>query len=244
MPTYTQPITDLIQRRFSCRKYSKEPIPVEMQEKLREYMNQLSTGLFGTPMRFDLITTEDQDGKALRGLGTYGFIQGASGFVVGALGAGQQNLEEYGYRMEQIVLASTDLGLGTCWLGGTFTKSAFARKIDLQAYERMPAILAIGLIDDEIQARHGAVRQRVAGDQRIPCEELFFDSRWGAPLSPEGAGRYAKPLEMVRLGPSASNKQPWRIVQANGAFHFFIQRTKGYRNVMTRLVQIDDMQRL
>ncbi|MBE0687725.1 MAG: nitroreductase, partial [Anaerolineaceae bacterium] len=47
-----------------------------------------------------------------------------------------------------------------------------------------------------------------------------------------------------RLGPSASNKQPWRIVQANGAFHFFIQRTKGYRNVMTRLVQIDDMQRL
>jgi len=244
MPTYTQPITDLIQRRFSCRKYSKEPIPVEMQEKLREYMNQLSTGLFGTPMRFDLITTEDQDGKALRGLGTYGFIQGASGFVVGALGAGQQNLEEYGYRMEQIVLASTDLGLGTCWLGGTFTKSAFARKIDLQAYERMPAILAIGLIDDEIQARNGAVRQRVAGDKRIPGEELFFDGEWDVLLSPERAGRYSKPLEMVRLGPSASNKQPWRIVQANGAFHFFIQRTKGYRNVMTRLVQIDDMQRL
>jgi len=244
MPTYTQPITELIQQRFSCRKYNKEPIPVEMQEKLRSMMAELSTGPFGTPMRFDLITAENQDGKALRGLGTYGFIQGASGFVVGALGAGQLNLEEYGYRMEQIVLAATNLGLGTCWLGGTFTKSAFARRIVLQDDERMPAILAIGLIDDEVQSRKGAIRQHVSGHRRIPWEEIFFDRLWGTALSPEAAGEYSRSLEMVRLGPSASNKQPWRIVRTDGFFHFFIQRTKGYHNFMTRLVQIDDMQRL
>jgi len=244
MPTYSQPITDLIQQRFSCRKYSKEPIPVEMQEKLRTMMAKLSTGPFGTPMRFNLITAEDQDGKALRGLGTYGFIQGASGFVIGALGGGQQNLEEYGYRMEQIVLAATEQGLGTCWLGGTFTRSAFARRIELEDDERMPAILAIGLIADEAEARQGAIRQRVSGHRRIPWEEIFFDRLWGTALSPEAAGEYSRPLEMVRLGPSASNKQPWRIVRTDGFFHFFIQRTKGYRNLMTRLVQIDDMQRL
>lgn len=244
MPTYTQPITNLIQKRFSCRKYSKEPIPVEMQEKLREYMAQLSTGPFGTQMRFDLITAKDQDGKALRGLGTYGFIQGVSAFVVGASGTGQQNLEEYGYRMEQIVLAATDLGLGTCWLGGTFTKSTFARRISLQEEESMPAILAIGLIADEAEARQGIIRQQVSGHKRIPWEELFFDRLWGTSLSPEAAGEHATALEMVRLGPSASNKQPWRIVRKDGFFHFFIQRTKGYRNVMTRLAQIDDMQRL
>ncbi len=244
MPTYNQSITDLIQQRFSCRKYSKDPIPEEMQEKLRGLMTELRTGPFGTLMRFDLITAEDQDGKALRGLGTYGFIQRASGFVVGALGAGQQNLEEYGYRMEQIVLVATDLGLGTCWLGGTFTKSAFARKIALENGERMPAILAIGLVQDEALARKGVIRQRVAGNRRIPWEELFFDGVWGIPLSHERAGTYALALENVRLGPSASNKQPWRIVRTERAFHFFLQRTKGYRNVMTRLVQIDDMQRL
>ena len=201
MPTYTQPITDLIQKRFSCRKYSKELIPVETQEKLLEYLAQLSIGPFGTQMRFDLITAKDQDGKALRGLGTYGFIQGVSGFVVGATGTDQQNLEEYGYRMEQIVLAATDLGLGTCWLGGTFTKSAFARRIKLQDDERMPAILAIGLIDDEVLARKGAIRQYVAGQRRIAWEDLFFDQVWGVPLTTEGAGVYMTPLEMVRLGP-------------------------------------------
>ncbi len=244
MLTYTQPIDELIQQRFSCRKYNKEPIPEEMQEKLRSVMIELDSGPFGTRMRFNLITAEDQDGKALRGLGTYGFIQGASGFVVGALGSGQKNLEEYGYRMEQIVLAATDLGLGTCWLGGTFTKSTFARRISLQEKESMPAILAIGLIADEAEARQGAIRQQVSGHKRIPWEELFFDRLWGTSLSPEAAGEYATALEMVRLGPSASNKQPWRIVRTEGFFHFFIQRTKGYRNLMTRLVQIDDMQRL
>lgn len=244
MVNYTQPITDLIQKRFSCRMYSKEPIPVEMQEKLCEYMAQLSTGPFGTQMRFHLITAKDQDGKALRGLGTYGFIQGVSGFVVGSSGTGQQNLEEYSYRMEQIVLAATDLGLGTCWLGGTFTKSAFANKIALQNGERIPAILAIGVIQDENSALNGVMRLYVAGQRRIPWEKLFFDQEWGVPLSPEKVGEYSMPLEMVRLGPSASNKQPWRIVRTDVSYHFFIQRTKGYRNLMTRLVQIDDMQRL
>lgn len=244
MTTYSQPITDLIQKRFSCRKYHNDPIPLETQQLMRDFMYSLSTGPFGTPMRFDLIAADGTDGKALRGLGTYGFINGASGFVVGALGEGKQNLEEYGYRMEQIVLTVTDLGLGTCWLGGTFTKSTFARKIALKGAESMPAILAIGLIDDETQARSGALRLRVGGDKRLSWQTLFYEEGFDAPLSREIAGEYEPALEMVRLAPSASNKQPWRIVQTDQGFHFFLQRTKGYRSIMTRLVNIDDMQRL
>jgi hypothetical protein len=33
---------------------------------------------------------------------------------------------------------------------------------------------------------------------------------------------------MVRIGPSASNKQPWRAVKQNGAVHFYLAETKGY----------------
>ncbi len=244
MQKYTQPVTELIQQRFSCRKYSRDPIPTDLQQTLREWMDQFRGDPNDPPMRFDLIAAEGQDGKALRGLGTYGFIQDASGFVVGALKAGKQDLEAYGYRLEQIVLAATDLGLGTCWLGGTFNKSAFARRITLQGQERIPAILAIGVMEDEVQARQGVIRQRVNGHRRIPWEELFFDGMWGVPLSPEHAGKYATALEMVRVAPSASNKQPWRIVKTEDAFHFFLERTQGYRSLMTRLVRIDDMQRL
>ena len=44
------------------------------------------------------------------------------------------------------------------------------------------------------------------------------------------AGRYALPLEMIRLGPSASNRQPWRIVKEpdRDSFHFVLERTRGY----------------
>ena len=38
---------------------------------------------------------------------------------------------------------------------------------------------------------------------------------------------------MVRLAPSASNKQPWRIIRENNIFHFFIKRSRipGYLNI-------------
>jgi hypothetical protein len=50
---------------------------------------------------------------------------------------------------------------------------------------------------------------------------------------------------MVRLGPSASNKQPWRVVERGAAWHLYIQRTPGYRERwVMRLLNIADMQRL
>ena len=65
-------------------------------------------------------------------------------------------------------------------------------------------------------------------DGRLAWERLFFDQAFGTPLTREAAGEYATPLEMVRLGPSASNKQPWRIVREGGAWHFYVQRNRYY----------------
>jgi hypothetical protein len=50
---------------------------------------------------------------------------------------------------------------------------------------------------------------------------------------------------MVRLGPSASNRQPWRIVKGEGAWHLYLQRTPGYRDGATaRLLKLADLQRI
>jgi nitroreductase len=37
---------------------------------------------------------------------------------------------------------------------------------------------------------------------------------------------------MTRLSPSASNKQPWRIVKDGNNFHFYLSHTKGYSKAM------------
>jgi len=38
-------------------------------------------------------------------------------------------------------------------------------------------------------------------------------------------------LEMVWLGPSASNKQPWRVLKANEVLHFYLQYTASYEKM-------------
>jgi hypothetical protein len=242
---YNQPITEVIRQRFSCRAYGTEPIGAELQRQLQDFMRPLRAGPLGSPARFELVAATEQDRQSLKGLGTYGFIQGATGFVVGAAGPGDKNLEDYGYLLEGIVLRATDLGLGTCWLGGTFTKSSFAKKISAQPGELLPAVASVGYIERPEAVRDTLFRQRLGANHRLPWTSQFFNEQFGSALAPETAGAYAAPLEMARLAPSASNRQPWRVVKAGPLWHFYLQRSPGYRQgFLSRLMKVDDIQRV
>ena len=239
-----KPVTDIIQQRFSCRTYLDTPIADEKRQRLAEFISSIKIGPLGAPMRFALVAATKQDRSSLRGLGTYGFIKGATGFIVGAAGSCANNLEDYGYGMERAILFATDLELGTCWLGGSFTQSSFAKKIAATDGEVVPAVTSIGYMADESRSG-GSVRQRVGADRRYPWEDLFFHQRFGVPLSLEEAAAYAGPLEMVRLGPSASNRQPWRIIKDGNTWHFYLQRTKGYGDGLAfKLLRLADLQRV
>lgn len=234
---YGKPIAELIERRFSCRTYADQPIAAETQERLRDRMASLGAGPFGTPLRFELVAATEEDRAALSGLGTYGFIRRASGFIVGAVGHGAKDLEDYGYAMESLLLACTDLDLGTCWLGGTFTRSSFSEKIHASGDEHMPAVASIGYVANPERARKGLLRRVTKAESRLPWERLFFDESFGALLARDRAGRFAQVLDLVRLAPSGSNKQPWRIVKDEEAWHFYLERTPGYgRGPATRLL--------
>ena len=90
------------------------------------------------------------------------------------------------------------------------------------------------------------MRQRIGATDRLAWEKLFFDKTFGGPLSSQATGAFATPLEMVRLGPSASNKQPWRIIRRAGRWDFYLQRTKGYGKgtLAFRLLGLADLQRV
>jgi nitroreductase len=239
-----QPVIEIIKKRYSCRAYQEKPIEEKTRQRLEEFLSALRAGPLGSAARFALAAATEQDRNSLRGLGTYGFIKGATGFMVGAARPGEKNLEDYGYLMERAILYATAIGLGTCWLGGSFTKSNFAKKISATQEEIVPAVTATGYLAEGGSARD-AIRLRIGGDRRLAWENLFFQESFGAPLAPEAAGDYATPLEMVRLGPSASNKQPWRIIRAGQAWHFYLQRTPGYREgFLQRLMKVNDIQRV
>lgn len=240
-----KPITESIRRRYSCRTYQDRPIDGGQQHLLSDFLGSKSAGPLGARVRFALVAATESDRQSLKGLGTYGLIRGAVGFIVGAAERGPRDLENYGYLLEHAVLFATDLGLGTCWLGGTFSKRGFAKKIAVTAREVMPAVAVVGYIAED--SRFGRwIRKRAGSDLRFPWESLFFDEKFGEPLTPERAGLYSEPLEMVRLAPSASNKQPWRILRVGDAWHFFLQRTKGYGegSLLFRLLHLADLQRV
>jgi nitroreductase len=241
---FSRPVTEIIRQRFSCRRYLEKPIGEDQRKRLLSFISTAGKGPFGTPVRFELVAATEQDRSSLKGLGTYGVIRNPAGFIVGAAGPSEKNLEDFGYAMEKIILGATDIGLGTCWLGGTFSKSGFAKKISAAEGELVPAVTSVGYVAERGGLEEG-VRRFVGADHRLPRENLFFRETFGNPLSPDEAGAYSVPLEMVRLGPSASNKQPWRIVREGHAWHFYVQRTKGYGDSFTfRLLGLADLQRV
>src|SRR5512137_158109 len=146
---FSQPVTEIIRQRYSSRTYLNQPIAADKQAALHQALAALSSGPLGVPVRLVLVAATEQDHHSLRGLGTYGFIRGATGFIVGAVGPGQKNLEDYGYALETAILVATDLGLGTCWLGGSFTRSSFASRMAVTSAEVMPAVVAIGYSADK-----------------------------------------------------------------------------------------------
>jgi nitroreductase len=109
-------VLELTRRRYSCRAYVPEPIAPEQRAQIEALLSSISAGPLGTAVRLRLVAATENDARALRGLGSYGFIAGATAFIVGAHHRGDHDLEDYGHAMERAILGATALGLGTCWL--------------------------------------------------------------------------------------------------------------------------------
>lgn len=242
---FDEPVMDVIRRRTSRRSYTDQPMEDAVKQQLETFLAQQTKGPLDSDTRFMLVTATAEDQNALKGLGTYGFIKNASAFITGAVKPGEKNLEDYGYMLEKIILFATHLNLGTCWMGGSFNKSNFSRKINAGTNELVPAVTPVGYAHEKRAKRDKLIRWGAGSKKRLPWDVLFFDGDFDTPLSTENAGDYAEPLEMVRLGPSASNRQPWRIVKEKDKpeFHFFVQRTKGY-DKNEKLFNMVDLQRI
>ena len=224
---FQKSVIELIKMRTSSRSFDKKNIESVTLKKLKDYIEKSNEE---TKLRVRIIVTQSNNndsGKAKK-LGTYGVISGANSFIVGILERDEKNALEFGYLFEKIILFATDLGLQTCWLGGTFNKSNFEENMSLADNEFIPIVSPVGIKKEKPRVFESVMRTVIGANKRKPWSELFFEKDSLLPLSEDSAGQYAVPLEMVRLGPSASNKQPWRIIKDENVYHFFLCRTKGY----------------
>jgi hypothetical protein len=220
------PVTEVIRKRISIRSYENKALDCNMKNNLKVYLENLK-GPFKEKTRYRLVENDSAKTADIK-LGTYGVIKGVSSYVVSAASKGEFYLEQLGYELEDFILYATSLGLGTCWLGGTFKKGEFAKAIELKEDEILPIVTPVGYPGNNKSLVGALVRTLAGSNNRKTWAELFFEGDFQKSLTEAAAGGYKEALEMVRIAPSASNKQPWRIVKDKDAFHFYLAHNKGY----------------
>ena len=145
---FNQPVSHLIHKRYSCRTYQDLLISNSDLAILEDFTAACQIGPLGNQARFNVVAAREGDNPSLKGMGTYGFIKNPTGFIIGVAEEKSGALEDFGYLMESILLRATDIGLGSCWLGGTFTRTRFSRQVNLQDCEIIPAVASIGYTAD------------------------------------------------------------------------------------------------
>lgn len=212
------PIEETIKKRVSTRTYDSKNLSKNDKEKLMNAISQL-TNPFGENVRIHLIEKDiASNGEKL---GTYGVIKGANTYLGVTVDKSEFGLIAAGYQFENLVLIATDMGLATVWLAATFSRAQFEKAMDIQKDELFPAISPIGYATGKKSITESLMRMTMKSDKRKSWDEIFFENSFENPLSKKAANEYARPLEMVRVAPSATNAQPWRVVKKQGSYHFF-----------------------
>ena len=213
-------IEELVRGRRSVRTFDSRELDEEDLEKLSLFMKELENP-YGIEVECKLLDAKQQ--KL-----TCPVVTGTDLYLGAKVKRAPHVEEAFGYSLELLVLYAQSLGIGTVWVGGTMDRAAFEKAMELEEDELMPCMSPLGYPAKKMSIREGMMRKGVKADSRNPFESMFFDKGFDTPLTPEKVGRLADILEMVRLAPSAVNKQPWRIVVAEKGAHFYLKHAKGF----------------
>ena len=226
-------ITEQIKARRSVRTFDGRVLDEVTKEKLISCIKEI-TNPFDIPVELKILDAKENKLVCPVVSGTDLYVGGKIKNVPNANVA-------FGYSFEAFVLYAQSLGLGTVWLGGTMNRSAYEEAMELAGDEMMPCASPVGYTASKMSVREIMMRKAIKADERLPFEELFFDGTFESLLTKERAEGLALPLEMVRLAPSAVNKQPWRVVMTDHMVHFYLKRSKGFGHEGKLDMQMIDM---
>lgn len=211
-------VKDIIRRRRSVRTFNGAALRKEDRQKLEQYLETLDNP-FDVPVEFRFLDAKE-----------YGLsspvIVGTDLYIAAKVSRVPQSEIAYGYCFEKFCLYAEAIGIGTVMLAATISRKAFEKAMEVRDAEVMPAASPVGYPAEKRSVRETLMRKGLKADERLPFGELFFEGTFTESLTPEHAGQFRDALEMVRLAPSAGNKQPWRAVVCGDKVHFYEKKTK------------------
>jgi nitroreductase len=206
---------DAIANRVSRRRFDGRPV----QDGLREQLEAFCDGAGGLPggqgpAQVRAVLVDDPEQRLFTGLvGDYGKVSGtplAAAFVARGGSAGDDLPVEVqaaaGHLGEALVLEATRLGLGTCWIAGSFDKTAATGLTGPADDERVVAVTPLGYPAAQQSSGERLLRTVVRASARLSIEKLapgILDGGW-----PDWA---VTAVQAARLAPSGANRQPWRF---------------------------------
>ena len=118
---------ELIKKRRSVRNYRPEPVAKDLLEKIVDAGRLAATAINIQPWEFIVITDPGRR-KELADITEYGkYIKDAGACIAVVAKDTKYYLEDGAAATENILLAATELGLGSCWVAGD--RKPYADKI-------------------------------------------------------------------------------------------------------------------
>lgn len=212
-------IFQAIGARKSVRTFDGRPLTEKDAHELSRVLKETESP-FGGKIFTEIFSVGKEE---LKVPSTYGVIKGARSFILVAIDESdiERSTLSAGYVCEAAVLKATQIGAGTCWLGGTFSRKDFKPATAIPDGFRLIAVIPVGYPADKARFLERMMRRMAGSDGRKPFGELFYENSWGRPL-PESSP--LKPaLDALRLAPSSTNSQPWRVIVCKNKAHFYFK---------------------
>lgn len=149
---------------------------------------------------------------------TYGTISGAQWFFLMGTDESEEAQLSLGFRMEQVVLKATSMGLGTCWIAATFKGTTFAEAAKFDNEIPLQVIMPVGYPAEKMSLKERLMRATLGSAKRKPFDELFVAA---------ADSIFYEPLAMMRLAPSSTNSQPWRAeVVGESVYFYYVKKSE------------------
>ncbi len=135
-------IKELIKARHSVRRFKDVPVNDEHRATLDELAKSLSEE---SGLNIQVIYDDPDCFKTIL---AYGSFKNAVNYIALIGDKKMEDLaEKCGYYGQQMVLKAQEIGLNTCWVGGTYSKGKC--KVDTEKGEKLVCIIALGYGEDE-----------------------------------------------------------------------------------------------
>jgi hypothetical protein len=164
------------------------------------------------------------DKDFISSMGAYGYIVTPPHALAPYIIGNHFPLVDLGYRVEQLVIYLTSLGIGTCYIGTLYREEANRTRLHLPADSHCGALLVFGYPASSSTGRalNSLMRSVPRGNSRLPMDQIFYQGSFDHPTHPpEGLIQI---LEAARHSPSAVNAQPWRFLWHEGNLYLFVKK--------------------